>query len=140
MYRNLFLTNETIMYRMMNMLCLSKLTLLVFAVTYINHYAYYYQTNIAQVSVFLLLHNCIKYCIIFIIYLEKTMHVTVSSKPNQKEIITYLFDSEKIMSSINIKPHQWFNGQIKDNRIGICCFSTKHAALRSKRLIGLESG
>jgi hypothetical protein len=37
-------------------------------------------------------------------------------------------------------PHQWFNGQIKDNRIGICCFSTKHAALRSKRLIGSESG
>ena len=25
------------------------------------------------------------------------------------------------------------SGQIKDYKIGICCFSTKHAALRSKR-------
>jgi hypothetical protein len=24
------------------------------------------------------------------------------------------------------------SGQTKDNKIGICCFSTKHAALRSK--------
>ena len=36
------------------------------------------------------------------------------------------------------------SGQNKGNKIGICCFSTKQAALRSKekeqRLIGLESG
>ena len=34
------------------------------------------------------------------------------------------------------------SGQTKDYRIGICCFSAKHAALRRKgqRLVGLESG
>jgi hypothetical protein len=38
----------------------------------------------------------------------------------------------------------WFESrsrQTKDYKIGICCFSTKHAALRRKcRLVGLESG
>ena len=33
-----------------------------------------------------------------------------------------------------IKPQSghWITGQTKDNKIGICCFSTKHTALRSK--------
>jgi len=34
------------------------------------------------------------------------------------------------------------SGQAKDYTIGICCFSSKHAALRRKeqRLVGSESG
>ena len=33
------------------------------------------------------------------------------------------------------------SGQTKDYKIGICCFSAKHAALRRKsRLVGSESG
>jgi hypothetical protein len=32
------------------------------------------------------------------------------------------------------------SGQTKAYKIGICCFSAKHAALRSKRLVGSESG
>jgi hypothetical protein len=39
---------------------------------------------------------------------------------------------------------RWFeprSGQTEDYKIGICCFSTKYAALRRKcRLVGLESG
>jgi hypothetical protein len=32
-------------------------------------------------------------------------------------------------------------GKTKDYKIGICCFSTKHAALRRKsRLVGSDSG
>ena len=31
----------------------------------------------------------------------------------------------------------FFRAQTRDDKIGICCFSTKHAALR---LVGLESG
>ena len=54
--------------------------------------------------------------------------------------------------NLYIEPHQWLNGlmvsvlassavdrefkprsgQTKDNKIGICCFSVKHAALRRK--------
>ena len=31
------------------------------------------------------------------------------------------------------KPHRWRNGrQTKDYKMGICCFSAKHAALRRK--------
>ena len=33
------------------------------------------------------------------------------------------------------------SGQTKDYKIGICCFSAKHAALgRKSRLVGSESG
>jgi hypothetical protein len=34
------------------------------------------------------------------------------------------------------------SGQTKENKIGICCFSLKHAALNGKeqRLVGSESG
>jgi hypothetical protein len=31
-------------------------------------------------------------------------------------------------------------GQIKDNKIGICCFSTKNAELKELELVGLDSG
>ena len=34
-----------------------------------------------------------------------------------------------------LQPHRWCNGrsgQIKDYEIGICCFSTMHAALKRK--------
>ena len=35
------------------------------------------------------------------------------------------------------------SGQTNDNKIGMCCFSTKHAALRrerEQRMVGSESG
>ena len=35
------------------------------------------------------------------------------------------------MLALSVVDH-WITGQTKDNKIGICCFSTKHTALRSK--------
>jgi hypothetical protein len=32
------------------------------------------------------------------------------------------------------------SGQTKDNKSDICCFSAKYIALRSKRMVGSESG
>jgi hypothetical protein len=39
------------------------------------------------------------------------------------------------MLSLQLQPHRWCNGrsgEIKDYEIGICCLSTKHAALKRK--------
>ena len=43
-----------------------------------------------------------------------------------------------MLASSGLEP---LSGQTKDYKIGICCFSAKHAALRRKsRLVGSESG
>jgi hypothetical protein len=46
-----------------------------------------------------------------------------------------------LASSVVDRGLEPLSGQTKDYKIGICCFSAKHAALRRKsRLVGSESG
>ena len=74
--------------------------------------------------------------------------------------VVFLFrlSSSILCCPFGFQPHRWCtgsvlsssvvgrgfeprSGQIKDYRIGICCFSAQHVALRKKsRLIGSESG
>jgi hypothetical protein len=51
----------------------------------------------------------------------------------KKTKISYLlFDFDVLASSVVDRGFESRLGQIKDYEIGICCFSVKHAALRSK--------
>jgi hypothetical protein len=47
-----------------------------------------------------------------------------------------------LTSSAGDRGFEPISGQNKDNKIGICCFSAKHAALRvrEQRMFGSESG
>jgi hypothetical protein len=64
----------------------------------------------------------------------------ISKHTNKKSCLIFLTSESVLALSMVDCGFDTWSGQTKDNKIDICCFSAKHTALRSKRMVGSESG